>query len=993
MALQMQNIPVGLIQGIETKADPKQLIIGKLVTLENAVFTKTNQFTKRFGYSLLNKTIWKSGNIAAGNSLSVLGDSLSLLDGTNVYSYLETELDWKLKGYKRSVSLASTPITSNVNGTPVLPYSVISNNNVMLTAWVGNNDTPGNLTYTLLDLTTNKSIIANSSPVIPFQISTVKAVKNGNNFNVFIQERPNAGNIQAGTITSTFTTLTPTFNNVVNLSQVKAVSFDLCTDGTFTYLVYSRSADDDLVIVKVDSSFNIVASTVIPSTAVKCMAITYDTDNNYVWVSWQSATNTFTSIYTNNLVVVLNARVIAAATTPFVRISNVVRNSLGYIFVEEVIASPTWEHEVFVYVVDVPGNITNPYLGVLGVGLASRPYFEPNGDLNVVVIRDTELQPNYFVVRISPQDNGEDCNKFIIKLAPNVAGETVGENSAAGRLIASVANVLQTGANTFLFPYLKKDSITITADVETPSIGVYSATFTYNTKTINIPIANETHYTGGILSLFDSAQASEHGFHVFPENITLTAHTTGGFLGTGLYSYAIVYAWKDNFGQVHRSAPSVPEDVTSAGATTSVDVLIPTLTLTEKNYPSVNNYELTSSSVSEVVIEVYRTEANGTIYYKVKEIQNDPDNFTVTYLDTAADADIIGSTQLYTTGGEVENISAPATDLIVSFKNRIILVPSENPLDWWYSKQVVDQQPIEFSDLFVQTVDQRGGPITALGVLDDKLILFKEDTMFYVVGDGPAPSGANNDFSYPQIITTDQGCTEPNSVVTIPVGLMYKSHKGIFLLDRSLQTQYVGYPVEAFNSFTISSAKLISNTTQVRFTLSSGVALVYDYLVNQWSVFTNLSAVDTSIYNDGYIYLKSDGSVLEESTTLYTDNGAAISMKLVTGWLNFAQVQGFQRVWKMLILGEYKTPHNLTVQLAYDFDSTVTQTDVIPVTSIITPEQFRIHFARQKCESVQVTIFDTPTTPVGQGLSLSNIAFEVGAKKGLDKLPASRSFG
>src|SRR6185437_12680034 len=111
----------------------------------------------------------------------------------------------------------------------------------------------------------------------------------------------------------------------------------------------------------------------------------------------------------------------------------------------------------------------------------------------------------------------------------------------------------------------------------------------------------------------------------------------------------------------------------------------------------------------------------------------------------------------------------------------------------------------------------------------------------------------------------------------------------------------------------------IPNTTQVRFTLDNGTALVYDYFFEQWSVYTNISAVDACIFDSNFTYIQSGGSIFTEDQSVFTDNGSFIQLSLTTSWLSFAGVQGFQRVKQLLILGSYKSPHTLQVNVASDF--------------------------------------------------------------------------
>ena len=126
-------------------------------------------------------------------------------------------------------------------------------------------------------------------------------------------------------------------------------------------------------------------------------------------------------------------------------------------------------------------------------------------------------------------------------------------------------------------------------------------------------------------------------------------------------------------------------------------------------------------------------------------------------------------------------------------------------------------------------------------------------------------------------------------------------------------------------------------------------------------------------------------------------------------WLTFANVQGFQRVRRAQILGGWKSPHNLSVDVCVDFNDAIVQSVVVTPQSptaygAASPYglglyggtfqlyQWRIDLARQKTQAVRFTIQDLPTATAGEGMSLSNIAFEVGAKQGTAKVPATQIF-
>jgi hypothetical protein len=309
-----------------------------------------------------------------------------------------------------------------------------------------------------------------------------------------------------------------------------------------------------------------------------------------------------------------------------------------------------------------------------------------------------------------------------------------------------------------------------------------------------------------------------------------------------------------------------------------------------------------------------------------------------------------------------------------------------------YSKQVTPGIAVEFSQLFDTQIGSRGGDTLAIFPLDDKLIFFKETDLEYMVGDGPAPTGSQNDFSDPQLITTDVGLKDVRSVVQMPLGLMFKSTKGIYLLDRSLNATYIGADVDAYNSDVVVSANLMPDRNEVRFEMLSGVTLVYDYFYQQWSVFTGINAVGAATWNGTYIYMNSTGHTLQETPGVYTDNGAFIKLKLVWGWLSFAQLQGYQRLWKILVLGQYKSAHQLQVTVYQDFKNTGGQVSVFTVPTS-PPYQIRFFPTNQLCEAVQVTVEDNQSSNFGEGYSISGLAFEVGVESGLQRVPPTYSQG
>jgi hypothetical protein len=207
---------------------------------------------------------------------------------------------------------------------------------------------------------------------------------------------------------------------------------------------------------------------------------------------------------------------------------------------------------------------------------------------------------------------------------------------------------------------------------------------------------------------------------------------------------------------------------------------------------------------------------------------------------------------------------------------------------------------------------------------------------------------------------------------------------------------------------------VLEDVNEVRFTTTAGECLVYNYFFSQWSVFTNYLAVSAIQDATGYLHLKSNGQVRRE-TDEFMDVGARIRMAIETSWFAFANLQGFQRIYEVLALGDYVSSHVTRVKLAYDYEEAFTETIYFNVDEELgisyygddatygdsevyggggsAVYEFRIRPRRQKCDSMKVRIEDIDTlAEVGGGsFNLVSMTMEVGAKKGSNKLRTTGS--
>ena len=516
-----------------------------------------------------------------------------------------------------------------------------------------------------------------------------------------------------------------------------------------------------------------------------------------------------------------------------------------------------------------------------------------------------------------------------------------------------------------------------------------SLDFNYSSVGDFVEFGDSTFLAGSLPLRYNGYEILESQFLARPEISNI--QTTGGALPADTYDYKAIYEYTEPNGNILRSEDSVQYQFVSAG----VDGLQVT----------VKSLKVSYIDDTKIKIVLYRKLAGETVFRRIDSFAyNDRNLDTINIIDN--DTDLDGNEALYTTGTLLSNQTMPAIKAYGFHNNRLFGIIAEDANRILFSKKWVIGEGVFFNNFQTINVEdnqnRRADRLSALGSMDNKLMLFKNNTILAVFGDGPDATGANGEFSEPELITTDVGCIEPRSLVTTGQGLLFKSQKGIYILTRKLSAEYIGAPAEAYNSLTISGAVLMDDINQVRWVTSDGIALVYDYFYQQWSIFTNFESSSCFIHRGKMAILKADGSFLIEHNG-NTDDGNFVKQKVSSSWLKISGVQEFQRVYRMLILGEYKNKHKITVNVYYDYH------DYIEDTYLLTPEdtnfepslkpsqadienglndgtyQYNIHLKRQKCQAIRVEIEDKQSGIAGESYQLTNLTFVAGAKKGAFK--------
>ena len=996
--VQKQLMPIPFTGGIDTKSDPHQVLAGNLLDLTNGQFSKKGEINKRYGYDILGTNIEGGGNILTGQAISAFQNEMVVFDGTYSYSYLPSTGTWLNRGVAVSCIVEDQQI-ARIGNDELLNPDVAYLNGMEVFAWEASS---GGVRYSILDSTTKAFAVSNG--VVYNLGSKPKCIAFNNLVYVFYTDGSNS--IFYKTINPFNPTQISNATVVVTDGYTSNLGYDVCVIGSKMFVGYlsTKTASGEIDLFYYDTSLTKSSVAQVENGAGKaivsgfdsCISVNGDSLTD-AWISWGTGAEVRTACYSYSLVQLLGDTLVD--TVEAVTLTGAEGTSTGTLqLAYEVFSANATNERVKSCTVSQGGSVGTKST-LRSVGLASKA-FKAGSNVYINVAFESTLQPTYFTVMLAPASM-----VIVTKMVPQEGGGLRTNNM--------LSEIPSTSSNIFVFANLRMGSFDSEGNTIFSILGVNSTSldFSHPNKFISATLSNNLLFVGGILQSYDGVSTVEQGFHIYPENVTAVASGADGYLSTGTYQYTVTYEWQDNLGQIQRSATSVPVSV-NVTANNHVTITIPTLRLTRKTAPR-----------SEVSVVIYRTQANGVTFNQVTSdiapLQNDPTVDSITFVDVLSDTSAAANALVYTTGNVLDNMSPPANSLCVTYQNRLMVAGLEDPNAIWFSKNrfnnlQTNSTPVEFAAENVIGVDPYGGGITALGLLGTNLVIFKERAIFLLNGDGPNDTGLGDSYPDPVRVVSDVGCKNPNSVVVVNDGIMFQSDKGIYHLGLDGATlTYIGAPVEDFvNSITITSATLLPDTNEVVFTTESGAALVYNYFFQQWSRWTNHNSQDSDVFNGNLVFIKANGLVYQQNKNKFTDGSAAVLMSFETPNFNFASLQGYQRVFRCYILGTYKGPHTLTVDVAYDFSDSFTQSTIVDATTNVTTwgsdsvwgagatwggaysiYEFRVDFGIQKCTSIRLKISDAQSSNYNEGYAITALTFEVGALPGGNRLPTSNTYG
>lgn len=1008
--------------GLDTKTDAKIVQPGKLLALENGVLRKGLSILKRNGYRKLStkildtpgRILGAAQRITAAAALARLGDELLLVGDGELYSWAPSLLRWIDKGAISPVAVSAKTIIRNTF--QQFNPDVATLKGITVYVW---SDTRTGVYATVIDEESGVAILSDYKLSPPDAVDGMgvrpRAIALDTSIVVIYQSED--GEILARSLAVanpknfTFDVTLAADASLVEASQ----HLELCPSFAANAAAFAYNTAAGAIAVGYvlrDGTLGTPANGFVDATTIA------DAADYALSISLQVATGDLYLLYSSVIglrsaalfrgLTSKNAPAVVDAQDGILNITAVFDDD-GVLRTFYEIAGSSAQNELvnYAYVFD-DGSLGEIDVLARSVGLAGKAFLRDDGRIYLGVVHDPSpsdvvdgLQNTYFLLR--------DDAKIVAKLQPGTADRLQ---------VGQIPSIVELENGTYLWAMPIRTQF-VSEGAATPGganvtyslvgLGVTGIDFAGSLRSVEMN--GVLLFTGGVLGCYDGHGIVEHGFHLFPENPTAVVTDGGGSMEAGTRQICFVWAWYDAKGNREQSAPSVPVSFTTAGGASFVTCQVPTLRLTDKH-----------GTRTDAVLEAYSTEQAGVIFYKVGNgagdpttapVYNDPTVDSITFVRTVADTQIIANEILYTAGGIVENIAAPAAELIAVSKTRVFIVTAENRLRVWYSKRIIKNDATAFSDLFYFDVSPVGGDILAMEVMDDKLLLFRESRIEMVTGEGPNETGLSGDFSPAILITTDVGCSAPDSIAVTAEGICFKAAKGIYMLSRGLQAQYVGAPVEKYNDLDIVSATLLADVNEVRFLTSEGTALVWNTFFGEWSTFTNHAAVDGMLWDGLFLFADAAGAIHLETPGVYLDVTRNIVLRIKTAWMKLAGIQGFMRVRSASFLGEFFSNHLLQVNVAYDYKDFAQ--DFRPWNPIPAVAQgkfgddspfgdpvggvfggtadpvyrFIVPLKKQKCGAVQFEIFDAGSS-TGQAYSLAAIALEVGLKQGAFRQPVAK---
>jgi hypothetical protein len=972
MALQKQIVDIPLGVGVDTKSDPKLLPPGgKAVEIINGRYTKTGELTKRNGYALKSIAVdWTGVDMASIRRVFAIEERLYAIASDTLYTWSESQGQFFTQNeigeaqVTRQVFHRSPKLDNDVDcGYLSTPADAI------VCAWTERTSaTDSRVASRIIDACNGTVLvdtpILNTSAAKQDAPSVPRVIVVGDRCFVFYLTGGRAGvnicarYIDGADLDTGWSVEAVLWTDVSPLTP----RFDICQSGGDVYvgMVYTHDGIDATRFVRYTTGLvQVAVKQLSPTADVSCLSVAAYGDTFWGVAAtlthvggWVGNANLVEQVASANIwatdIVHQNISATALSATRCIVLCDGVRTAnnsprVDWHGISDLMAEDaTSGHQHNVRLLGRPAYVDSSWYVLLGV-LGGQ-------DNNAICLMDLDIAsnplPSYHRRMVSlscPGDAPTSRTGTTWGSLATLPARSTSELLAAQMVFGGDATVLNQGVDLLRWSF----------DRERQALAV---------------VANgQAVVTGGVPQIIDQNLASEIAFAIGPETPTATiadggnlTGATGGVDGADYY-YRWCFEYLHEDGHMVVSQPSIAKKVTASDTAghKSADLTVHYLSATQRPRWTPSSAPRT---YPRVYIVPYRTEANGSIFYRLGPAgyfdpswENNPDGDVYSgYNDTLADGvpgpsptGLSANPILYTDTGLLPYQSVPSTTHVCVHLQRLWMI-GEDRRTIYFSRKMMRTEVPAFHRTVLSTRIDEGGDITALASLGDKLLAFKADRVFVLFGDGPNDAGGESTLSDPVCVSQDSGTTEPRSVIRGPGGVWWFDGARICRMGQDLQVDFVGRDVETYlrtytevTSVSWDEAKGILAFTAVATAKTLGITLVFDAIHGIWSIDSVSDSrgvgmpVSTSIVWRGYHILcrhigSGSASLLYQSTSSYLDPSAAwVTLSIETSPIRLGTIAGEQRVWNVLPLGRSGTPAGVRLEVlnddvsVYDFTANV----------------------------------------------------------------------
>lgn len=528
-----------------------------------------------------------------------------------------------------------------------------------------------------------------------------------------------------------------------------------------------------------------------------------------------------------------------------------------------------------------------------------------------------------------------------------------------------------------------------------------------------LPAITTTQYgksvylSGSAVQNFDGYDCSDAGFQDYPIVVSGVA-SAGGSLSAGNYqirAYAVRY---NNKGEKFTSAALTSPVVTAAGGQKITWTILP----------------LQACTAEDVVIEIYRTQANGTTFTLEATVANDKTvspTFSVSTLSDISIAILPGDVFQPQLGGlaETPNFGPVGCTTLVTYSDRLWSCGGQVPTGkLQFSKLKVEGFGAGFDALAGQvTVDSEGSSINSICGMNDTMVALASNKVFIIEDRGPDNFNRGN-FPSAKFAAAKGASTHFGTILT-DVGLVYWNEGGPHLLNGQFTVSNISDSIRPL-AITLqpTGCKLNPQRQEVIWYTNTGTALLWDYKANsRWATWSGLYVNGASPTGLATV----DGKLLTVNNNIYTDGGQAYVFSIKTAPLRAEQLlSGYTLLKRYGITGSYVGEHTLEFRVYYNnsplweedevwYPTTETYLSSIGKLEIKALEDLGGATAadidgliiqdksgnygthrrakRQNCQSFQVELLDNG--PFGPSYIPQTLEFELGQRPGYGRTPVN----